>query len=78
MYRPFENLPQVLREKCIRVRFPKGYRRWRNKFYQTLKQTRGDVLKALEQINERPLLSHEKPKQSSTTPTRFVPGALRA
>jgi hypothetical protein len=75
MYRPFESLPQVLREKRIRVRFHKGYRRWKKTFYQTLKQTRGDVLKALEQINERPLVSQEK--QSSTTPTRFVPGALR-
>ena len=51
MYRPFENLPQILREKRIQVRFPRGYRRWRNKFYLTLKQTRGDVLKTLEQID---------------------------
>jgi len=50
MYRPFESLPQILREKRIRVRFPRGYRRWRRSFYQTLEQTKGDVVRALDKI----------------------------
>lgn len=77
MYRPFKDLDEQLREKGIRVRYPRGYRRWKRQFRLTLKQTRGDALRALEQINGRPLVSHEK-KQSSTRPTQFVPGALRA
>lgn len=49
MYRPFEGLPEVLREKSIQVRFPRGYRRWKKQFHLALKGTMGDVLKTLNQ-----------------------------
>lgn len=44
-------LTKALKEKRIKVRFPKGYKNWCNKFHSALRETKGDVNKALERIH---------------------------
>lgn len=49
---PFNKLlPGIIREKKIQVKYPKGYQGWRKKFYSTLRETHGDVNKALDKIH---------------------------
>ena len=50
--RPFDKLLlEAIKEKKIRIKYPKGYQGWRKKFHSTLRETRGDVNKALEKIH---------------------------
>jgi len=63
MARPFNiQLLKVIKEKKIAIKYPKGYQTWRKKFYTTLRETRGDVNKALEKI-------HGKISKSDTSNT---------
>ena len=49
--RPFSNLDKLVKEKKIKVRYPKGYKHWRQRFHSTLRETKGDVRKTLEKIH---------------------------
>ena len=50
--KPFDKkLTQLIRDKKIKVRYPKGYQQWKKKFHATLRETRGDVPAALEKIH---------------------------
>lgn len=49
-----DQLTKALKEKRIEVRFPKGYRKWRKKFYEALRESRGDVHQALDKVHGRP------------------------
>jgi len=50
--KPFDKqLGKLIREKKIKVRYPKGYQHWRKRFYTTLRENRGDVVSALEKIH---------------------------
>lgn len=50
--RPFNKLlPDIVKEKKIAIKYPKGYQHWRKKFYTTLRETSGDVNKALDKIH---------------------------
>lgn len=50
--RPFDKLlPSVVKKKKIDIKYPKGYQHWRKKFYSTLRETSGDVNKALDKIH---------------------------
>jgi len=50
--KPFDKiLLAVVKEKKIEIKYPKGYQGWRKKFYATLRETRGDVNKALDKIH---------------------------
>ena len=50
--RPFDKqLGKLIREKKIKVRYPKGYQHWRKRFHSTLRETKGDVPAALEKIH---------------------------
>lgn len=50
--RPFDKkLLALVKEKKIAIKYPKGYQGWRKKFFSTLRETRGDVNKALEKIH---------------------------
>lgn len=51
MQRPFEKLNQIVRDKKIPIRYPRGYQQWKKKFDRACQETRGDVLKALEKIH---------------------------
>jgi len=50
--KPFDKkLLAVIKEKKITVKYPKGYQHWVKKFHSTLRETKGDVNKALEKIH---------------------------
>jgi len=49
---PFNKpLIKLVREKKIKVKYPKGYQRWRKKFYTTLRENKGNVVSTLEKIH---------------------------
>ncbi len=50
-HKPFDNLHKIVQKKKINVRYPKGYKHWKARFDTTLRETRGDVRKALEKIH---------------------------
>lgn len=37
--------------KKIKIRYPKGYKHWKQRFESTLRETKGDVNQALEKIH---------------------------
>ena len=51
MYRPFAKIDQVIKEKKIPIRYPRGYQQWKKKFDRACQETRGDVCKALEKVH---------------------------
>jgi len=49
MYRPFANLDQIIKEKNIRVHYPRGYQDWKRRFEQAVRET-GSVSEALDKL----------------------------
>lgn len=55
LHRPFDiQLPNIVTKKKIAIKYPKGYQHWRKRFYSSLRETRGDVLKTLDKIHGPP------------------------
>jgi len=66
-HRPFSHLDKLVREKKIRVRYPKGYKHWKARFDSTMRETKGDVQKTLEKIHGKKV---DKPSNSGYTGSR--------
>jgi cyclopropane fatty-acyl-phospholipid synthase-like methyltransferase len=45
-------LLKVIKEKKIPIHYPRGYQEWEKKFNQALRETKGDVLKALTKLHQ--------------------------
>ncbi len=50
-YQLRNELDKAIREKRIRLKYPKGYRSWKKKFDAGLRKNRGNVDKTLEDIH---------------------------
>ena len=46
-----KQLAKLIRDKKIEIKYPKGYQKWRKNFNSTLRETKGDVNKALDKIH---------------------------
>ena len=49
---PFKNLDEFVKENKIPVKYPRGYQDWKQKFEKAVRENKGDVLLALEQIHQ--------------------------
>lgn len=52
MYTMESQLLKVIKEKKIPIHYPRGYQEWEKKFNQALRETKGDVLKALTKLHQ--------------------------